>query len=181
MDPIGILPIFVGLTRDLPREAKLKLALEAVTTALLIGLSFVVAGHYIFSILGITAADFRIAGGLLLLIISIREIFGSSVKNSPGEIADNFMGIVPLGTPMIAGPAMMTTLIMLHDEHSYFIVTVSLLVNLLITYFLLVFADKIVNRVGEATSRGTAKVVAIFLAAIGIMMIRKGVETIFIK
>jgi small neutral amino acid transporter SnatA (MarC family) len=54
-------------------------------------------------------------------------------------------------------------------------------VNLLITYFLLIYADKIVERVGEATSRGTAKVVGIFLAAIGIMMIRKGVEAIFIK
>lgn len=176
IDPIGTLPLFLGLTDGFSRRDKNRLAFQAVITALLMGMSFGVAGHFIFSLLGITSADFRVAGGILLLIFSIREIFGHTTKAPNGGSTDAFIGIVPLGIPVIAGPAMITTLLILHDQHSFLIIMAALAANLLISLVLFIFSDQIIAAVGEAFSKVFAKVVAIFLAAIGIMMIRMGLQ-----
>lgn len=178
IDPIGVLPLFLGLTQGFTRQEKNKLAVQAVITAMAVGMVFGVAGNYIFKVLGITNADFRIAGGILLLIFSIREIHGSTPKEPYGNATDNFIGIVPLGIPVIAGPAVVTTLLILHDEHHFLITMGALAINLMITLVLFLFSDHIIKVVGEAFSKVVAKVVAIFLAAIGVMMIRRGLETV---
>lgn len=181
IDPIGTLPLFLGLTEGFARPEKRKLAFQAVITALLVGLAFSAAGHYIFRVLGITSADFQIAGGILLLIFSIREIHGRTPKDPHAGAADAFIGIVPLGIPVIAGPAMITTLLILHDEYHFAMITVALAANLIITYVLFAFSDQIIAAVGEAFSKVFAKVVAIILAAIGVMMIRRGLEAILLR
>ncbi len=180
IDPVSTIPLFLGLTDGVSKKEKQKLALQAVTTALIVGMVFGTAGQWIFKVLGITAADFRIAGGLLLLILSIREIFGPTARRVAAPAADRFIGIVPLGVPFIAGPAMLTTLLILQDEHSFSMITLALVANLLITLVLLNSAERFIKVAGEATSRVVAKVIAIFLAAIGIMMIRKGLETLLL-
>lgn len=176
IDPVGTIPMFLGLTDGFTSKEKQHLAFQAVITALVVGLTFGAAGHYIFSLLGITASDFRIAGGLLLLIFSIREIFGNTPKKTEGENPDNVIGIVPLGIPVIAGPAMITTILILHDEHNFLTIAAALVANLLISLVLYVYSEKIIARTGDTVAKVTAKVVAIFLAAIGIMMIRRGLE-----
>lgn len=181
IDPIGTLPLFLGLTEGYSRHEKKVLAGQAVVTALVIGLIFGAAGHYIFSLLGITSSDFKIAGGLLLLIFSVREIFGNTPKLTEGPTRDNMIGIVPIGIPLIAGPAMITTLLILQDMHQFPIVISALLANLIITFTLFVYSDRIIHKTGEAFGKAAAKVVAIFLAAIGIMMIRKGLESFFLR
>lgn len=181
IDPLGSLPLFLGLTQGFSMKEKRRLAVQAVVTALVFGLIFTGAGSLIFRVLGITTADFQIAGGVLLLIFSVQEIFGMSSNKPTGDPADDFLGIVPIGIPLIAGPAMITTLLVLHDQHAFLIIATALVVNLLITLLLYAYSDQIVARLGEATSRVTAKVFAIFLAAIGIMMIRRGISAIFLE
>ena len=156
------------------------MAIQAVGTALVFGLVFCVAGTFIFRVIGITKEDFQIAGGLLLLIFSIQEVFGKESNKPIGEPVDNFIGIVPLGIPIIAGPAMVTTLLILNDQFPFIYIVFGLLLNLLITFIFYFFSEKIINTFGEATSRVSAKVVGIFLAGIGIMMIRKGLEAIIL-
>ena len=178
IDPIGNVPLFIGLTEGFTRKAKRRLALQATGTGFIVGLTFGAFGHSIFRLLGITPPDFQIAGGLLLLILSVKEIFGSTVKNSNANPKDKLIGVVPLGIPLIAGPAMMTTLLILHDIYPYHLILGALVVNMAVTLFLLFFAEEIVSRIGNQTARAVAKVIAIFLAAIGIMMIRKGLHSI---
>lgn len=181
IDPVGAIPLFLGATEGFTTSEKRQLALEAVITAFIVGAIFGLTGHYIFSFLGITPADFKIAGGLLLLIFSVREIYGHSPKLTKGETRDSFIGIVPLGIPLIAGPAMITTMLILHDLHSQKTILMALVANLLITLALFVYSDQIVRITGEAFGKVVAKVVAIFLAAIGVMMIRKGFETLLLR
>lgn len=178
IDPLGTLPLFLGLTEGFTRKEKNRLAFQAITTAFIVGIAFGALGHYVFRMLGITGSDFRIAGGLLLLIFSIREIFGHTEKDPEGGTQDAFMGIVPLGIPLIAGPATITTLLILHDTRPFLLVVSALVANLAISLVTFIYSDQILKAVGEATSKVTAKIVAIFLAAIGIMMIRKGLEAI---
>ncbi|MBV9080509.1 MAG: MarC family protein [Elusimicrobia bacterium] len=182
IDPLGTLPLFLGLTEGFSRQEKNRLALQAVLTALGVGICFGAVGHYVFIFLGITGADFKIAGGVLLLIFSIREVVGHTQKAPDGSSPpDNFLGMVPLGIPLIAGPAMITTLLILHDTYPFLIVIGALAANLMISLILFVCSDHILRVVGEATSKVAGKVIAIFLAAIGVMMIRKGIEAIFLR
>jgi len=176
IDAFGILPMFLSITEKFSPTEKKRLAFQGVSTAFGVCLCFAVAGHYIFSFIGITAADFQIAGGLLLIIFSIRELFGQSTKMIKGRSPDRFIGIVPLGVPLIAGPAMITSILILHDQHGLGLILIGLLANLLITLLLFSYSDQIIRVVGQGTSRVFAKIAAIFLAAIGIMMIRKGLE-----
>jgi multiple antibiotic resistance protein len=178
IDPIGTLPLYLGLTEGFTPEEKRTLALQAVLTAFVIGITFGTAGHMVFKLLGITDADFRIGGGLLLLIFSIREIFGTSSKNAQGNAPDQLIGVVPLGIPLIAGPAMITTILILHESYSYLNVLAALVANLAIVLLLLIYSDGIVKKIGDVTPRVVAKVVAIFLAAIAVMMIRSGIESL---
>lgn len=181
IDALGTLPLFMGLTENFTRAQKRKLAFQAVLTALGVGMTFGTAGSHVFALLGITQADFQIAGGLLLVVLSIREIYGDTAKNPGAPAADNFIGFVPLGVPLIAGPAMITTLLILHEEHSYFSILGALVANLIIAWVLLIFSDRILKTIGDATAKVFAKIVAIFLAAIGIMMIRRGLETFLLQ
>jgi multiple antibiotic resistance protein len=179
IDSIGILPLFWGLTGDLKKPEKHTLAMHAIITAFITGFCFVLGGRYVFLLLGITPSDFRIAGGLLLLIFSIREIMGHTTKQLKGISNDPFRGIVPLGIPLTAGPAMITTLLILQDEYSLLMIMAALALNLLITYFLFLFSDEILKRLGAGPSKAITKIAAIFLGAIGIMMIRRGLEGFF--
>lgn len=176
IDPLGMAPLFLGMTEGFSKAQRRKLAFQAVFTAFFVGAFFGLAGHYVFSFLGISPSDFKIAGGLLLLIFSIREVYGNSSKLTEGSTQDAFIGIVPLGIPLIAGPAVITTILILHDIHSLFTITLALAANLALTLSLFIYSDEIVKRTGAAFGKAVAKVVAIFLAAIGIMMIRKGLE-----
>ena len=178
IDPIGTLPLFLAMTHGHSRPEKRRLAVQAVVTAFAVGLTFGVAGRFVFSILGITDADFKVAGGLLLLILSVKEIFGATAKNVDAATPDALVGVVPLGIPLIAGPAMITTLLILHESFSFLVIMAALVANLAIALVLFVYSDRIVRLVGEATAKASAKIIAIFLAAIGVMMIREGLESI---
>ena len=181
IDPVGAIPMFLGLTEGFTVAEKRRLAAQAVATGFITGLLFCTAGHYVFSFLGITSPDFKIAGGILLLVFSVREIFGESAKWTSTAHHDLMTGIVPLGIPLIAGPAMITTVLILHDLYTFWVVASALFLNMLITWALFVYADKIASWTGPAFGRVIAKVMAIFLAAIGVMMIRRGLETILVR
>lgn len=181
IDPIGAIPMFLGLTQGFTPQEKRRLASQAVLTGFTIGLIFCIAGHYVFAFLGITPADFKIAGGVLLLIFSVREIFDESPKLATGDTHDIMTGIVPLGIPLIAGPAMITTILILHDLYKIGVVAIALLLNMAITWVLFIYADKIASKTGPVFGRVVAKMMAIFLAAIGVMMIRRGLEAILMR
>lgn len=178
IDPLGSLPYFMGLTEGYPPSDRKKLAVQAILTALIVGLIFILGGNIIFKLLGITHADFQIAGGALLLIFSIQELFGKSASHPAGDHVDRFIGVVPLGIPIIAGPALITTLLILQTQHPFFTVVSAFSLNLVFTFVLLLFSEKILANLGEATSKVSAKVFAIFLASIAVMMIRRGLQTI---
>jgi len=175
IDPVGTLPLFIALTKQFPGYERRRLAIQSFFTALAIGIAFAVGGRIVFRLLGITPADFSIAGGLLLVILSVNEIFGGTARKADGDTIDRFVGIVPLGIPLVAGPAMITTLLILQDQYAVGFVILSLFLNLSITLVVFLNASRIVGWCGEATSMVISKVVAIFLAAIGVMMIRKGI------
>ncbi len=173
IDVFGVLPLFVGMTGGMQKAERRRLTAEATLTAFLISLVFLVAGKLLFSFLGITENDFRVGGGIVLLVLAVNDLlFSHEPERRPGAR----VGVVPIGIPLIMGPAALTTILVLVTTYGYLWAVVSLLVNLLIVWVVFAQSAVITKALREAGSQAIAKVAALFLAGIAVMMIRSGVQ-----
>jgi len=175
MDAIGVLPILLPLTQDMEVRERRRVIRLAVLTALGLGLGFVAIGKGIFLFLGIEVADFLIAGGLILLLLAAKDLITGKMMEAEASVGADMIGVVPLGTPLVVGPAVLTTLLILIDLYFIVIVIVSFIINLAIAWLLFAQANRVVAFLGQGGVRATSKVVGLFLAAIAIKMIRQGV------
>lgn len=178
IDIIGTVPIFIGITEDLNEKEKRKIIFESVSAAFVIAVIFLVFGKLIFNFLGITIDDFRIAGGIILLILSINDIlFSSDTRKS----SSTKIGIVPLGIPLIIGPAALTAIMILIDSYGFVPTIVSMAINFFIVWIVLRYSGLVIRLIGDGGAQAFAKIASVFLAAIAIMMIRVGITNILQK
>jgi multiple antibiotic resistance protein len=177
VDAIGVLPMFIGMTEDLKRVQVRKIILQSLVTALVVAVLFVLAGQLLFDFLGISIADFMIAGGLLLFIISIRDLF--SLTKTQRNVDVETIGAVPIGVPLIVGPAVLTTTLICTRQHNIFLTIGALVLNIIIAGITFWFAQYIIKFLGSVGTKVVSKLASIILTALGIMMIRKGVMAVF--
>ncbi len=173
MDIGGLVPVYLSLTKGLSNEERRTVSWQALFTAFVISAAFIAVGRLIFRVLGITSADFEIAGGVLLLVLAIVEMLHLGAK----ETAPNLhVGPVPLGTPLIVGPAVLTSLIILIDLRGYPVTLLALVANLVIVGVAFRQSRRLVQLIGEDGLRAISQVVSLFLAAIAVSMIRRGFQ-----
>lgn len=170
----GVLPIFLSLTAGMTSVERQKNIIESLITATTIAIVFMLVGKLIFMIMGITVADFKIGGGILLLILSVNLLLPgvSAIREKQYQDA----GIFPIGTPLITGPAVLTTTLVLIDSFGLFPTFVSLVLNMFISWIVLVNSDRLSRTIGLNGMRAFSKVGDIFLTAIAVMMIRSGIQ-----
>jgi len=172
IDIVGVTPLFIGYIEGLNKENRKKLVRDAVITAFIVAVSFLLAGKLILTFLGITINDFKIAGGIILLVLAITDIMSTGEqRRDPG----NSIGVVPLGIPLIMGPAGLTTIIMLVNNFGYLATILSILLNFIIVWLTLANANLFIKVIGEGGAKAFAKVASLFMAAIAVMMIRVGI------
>ena len=170
-----LLPIFISLTKEMSLQKRRVVIRDSILTAFIVSSMFFALGEVIFKIIGITADDFKIAGGLLLLIIAILDITRHIEEKLKPDIK---LGVVPIGVPLIVGPAVLTNILLLVDHYGILPTAIALVLNLIIVWISLINAERITRLVGKGGILGIAKVMALLLASIAIMMIRIGVENI---
>jgi multiple antibiotic resistance protein len=180
INPAGIIPIYLSVTENLSTAERRRLALQAMATAVGISVLILFAGQLIFSLLGITVNDLRVGGGLILLVLSISNlIFGDYRRRrdpTGGETEDvASVGIVPIGIPLIVGPAAITSILVSREAYGYLPTLVSLVVNMVLVFLTLAASPYVGRFTGPAVSRAIAKVASLFLAAISVAMIRAGI------
>ncbi len=173
IDVFGVLPLFVALTEGIQEPRRNKLTAEATLTAFAVSMVFLVGGKLIFSFLGISENDFRVGGGVVLLVLAVNDLLFA--KDAKRDVSST-VGIVPIGIPLIMGPAALTTILLLVDSHGYLWTSVALLVNLLIVWLVFSQSHQVTRVIGTAGSRAVAKVAALLLAGIAVMMIRSGIS-----
>jgi multiple antibiotic resistance protein len=178
IDVFGVLPLFVGLTDHMHPLQRKKLTAEATLTAFAISLVFLVGGSLLFSFLGITESDFRVGGGVVLLVLAVHDLLFSDHDK---RVQDSTVGVVPIGIPLIMGPAALTTIIFLVQSYGYVWAVGSLLANLLIVWTVFNWAPNLTRVMGKAGSRAVAKVASLFMAGIAVMMIRSGIQAMIRK
>lgn len=175
MDVGGLIPVYLSLTRELTPKQRRLVSWQALMTALLISVAFVLAGRLIFRVLGITASDFLIGGGALLLVLAIVDLVRGGQRVSATGL---HVGAVPLGTPLMIGPAVLTTLLILISLRGYALTLAALLANLLVAAIAFRLSERLVKWIGQDGLRASSQVVSLFLAAIAVSMIRQGFQTL---
>jgi len=180
INALGVIPIYLAVTEGMTASQRRRLTLQAVITASLVAVLVLFAGQLIFSLLGITVNDLRVGGGLILLVLSTSNlIFGDFRRRDPrGEGMEEegaSVGVVPLGIPLIIGPAAITSVLVSREAFGYLPTLTSLVLNMLIVFLVLVFSPWLGRVMGNAVSRAVGKVSSLFLAAISVALIRAGI------
>lgn len=178
VDAIGNIPLFLSLVENLSKKQKQKIIIESVTTATVIAILFVFIGKWALRFIGITPPDFQISGGALLFIISVYLILPGVSKRIFSSRNHREVGVFPLGTPLITGPAVLTTTLIIRDEFGIFWTFISLVLNMLIVWISLIKSEGIMKLMGPSGTRAVSKIMYILLAAIGVMMVRRGIISI---
>ncbi len=176
IDPFGVLPVYAALTTGLTTDVRRQLLRQSMLTAVLVAVGFLVLGRLVFQALGITTADFQVAGGLLLLVFAVDDLLFARSDRKP--VIEAGLGIVPLAVPLIVGPAVLTTLLVLSESFGLVWTLGGLVVNLALLWLVLARVDLIVRLVGVAGSRAVGKIASLFLAAFAVSMIRAGLAGI---
>ncbi|KPJ51629.1 MAG: hypothetical protein AMJ37_04490 [Dehalococcoidia bacterium DG_18] len=177
MDAVGTLPILLGLSETMTAKQRTRMVRLAMITALGLGLGFIALGKIVFLLLGIEVADFLVAGGLILFILAARELLTERMAGR-GEVDKEMIGVVPLGIPLIVGPAVLTPLLLLIDLYFTGAVVLSFIINLAIAWLIFSQGNRIANILGRSGLRAASKIAMLLLAAIAVMMIREGVTEI---
>ncbi len=173
IDPIGLAAIFLGLGQGVAPAQRQRIARQATVTGGAVALLFLFLGASIFKALGISAGDFQIAGGLILFILAARDLITSAAE--PEKLPPDF-GVVPLGMPLIAGPALIATLLLLARTVGYVPTLVALIVNLVIVVLAFAYSEKLGRLIGAMGMRAISKIVSMLLAAIAVSLIRQGLK-----
>lgn len=181
VDAIGNIPLFISMVEGTSQKQRQKIIIDSVVTATVMAVIFMFVGKWVLNLLSITIPDFQIAGGGLLFVIAVRLLLPGTQKHIVGNGNEKDLGVFPLGTPLITGPAVLTTTLIMLDSYGIAPTFVSLVVNMLIVWFTLAKADLVMKIFGAGGTRAFSKVMYILLAAIAVMMIRRGIIGAFLK
>lgn len=173
VDAIGVLPLYVGLVEGVDPGRRRPIIVQSVLTASTVAVVFVLVGQPLLRLLGITPSDFMVAGGSLLFALSLRDLL--AVGKVHHTVDPDTVGAVPIGVPLITGPAVLTTCLLLAQQHPATLVLPAVIANILIAGLVFGFATTLSARLGIAGTRTLSKIAALLLASIAVMMVRKGV------
>lgn len=173
-DAIGSLPIFLALTTGVAPAVLRRILLQSVLTAAAVSLAFLVIGKLVLGWLGITVADFMVAGGIMLFVLSLNSLLAhGESEEKPGD--PETLGAVPIGVPLIVGPAVLTTLLLLADEYGRLPTVLASAANIVIAGALFAASRHLHRLLGKAGTRTVSKIAALVMAAFAVMMVRKGI------
>lgn len=174
IDPFGLIPVYLGVTADRTPEQRRRICYQACSIALAIAVGFMFLGTALFRFLGIDANDFMIGGGVILLVFAIRDLLLPSRLSVQDKES---ISTVPLAMPLIAGPATLTTTLVLttNPMYGYGWTGLSLAVNFALLLLALLASDRIAAMVGKNSLRAFSKLVMVLLAAISVNFIRRGI------
>ncbi len=175
IDPIGLLPVFLSLTVEFHGTRRRALTFEAVFFALAICLGFMFLGNLIFGFLSITVPDLQIAGGAILMVFAMIDLL---TRGKPSVSEETSSGLFPLVMPLIAGPATLTTTLLLANRDGYLFTSISLGLNFGILLAVLLSATHITRLIGLNALRAFSKVVMVLLSAIAVNLIRTGIAEV---
>lgn len=180
VDPFASLALFISLTSNMNGEQVKKTMEESVIYGFLILLFFAFAGIYVLEFFGISIQALEIAGGLLMLFVGIemvREGDKPRVSRKGDEVLEEIgdVGVVPLATPMLAGPGAISLMIILMETYDWVTVILSLVLVFFIVYIFFYFSSRIYSFLGRKGSRAFTRILGLLVAAFAIQYMLNGI------
>jgi MarC family membrane protein len=178
MDPLGNIPIFIALLKNVDPARRTVIIVRECAIAFAVLLIFVFTGRQFLDLLGLSDTSLNIAGGVILFLIALRIIF----KHPEGVFGETLHEgepfIVPLAIPSIAGPTAIATVIVLVSRAPERTLewVVALVLAMAITVALLLFAERISKIVGERGLVALERLMGLILTAIAVEMLLRGIE-----
>ncbi|MDH3288513.1 MAG: MarC family protein [Betaproteobacteria bacterium] len=178
VDPVGNIPLFVSLLRNIDPARRTRVIVRECAIAFAVLLGFVFFGRWILGLLGLSEPALTIAGGVILFLIALRMIFRTP-EGVFGDTVDGEPFIVPLAIPSIAGPTAIATVILLVSRAPQRLPEwiAAVIVAMLITLAVLVFAERLSKLVGERGLMAFERLMGLILTAIAVEMLLRGIET----
>ena len=181
IDPPGVMPIFLSLVSKFSPEQQRRLAWKTASVSLLLIVIFALFGQFILDYLKISLPALQGAGGLLLLLVALDLLTGNEKK--PSNESDVSVALVPLGTPLLAGPgAIVATIIFVKQANSAesFSMMAALFVAIILLHILLglvlAFSTGIIKVIKKSGVTLIARIAGLLLAAIAVQMIADSVR-----
>lgn len=168
MDPFGGLPVFMTLTRDYSNARTKKSAHRAARVSLILLTVFVFIGEGILNFFGISIFSFQVGGGLILLILGLLYVLDISLGGDKDYSKDI---VIPMATPLIAGPGAITAIIILVAQYGFWMPLLGMLINLLIFWLAMYYAPYIKKVIGEQGLEIMSRLMGLLLVALAIEMI----------
>jgi multiple antibiotic resistance protein len=188
VDPIAAVPTFLIMTANAKREDREHMARRAAWTCLAVLGIFAAGGKLIFRLFGITLPAFKIAGGVILLLIGIDMLQArrSKTKETPGDIEEGLekadVGVIPLGVPMLAGPGSISTVMVLVGgaPQWWYSIAVFAAIGIIaaLSYWILAAADRVRGYLGETGIRILTRMMGLLLTAIALQFMLSGLADI---
>jgi multiple antibiotic resistance protein len=173
IDALGILPFVISMSEGMSKQERYKMIHVATITAAVVGLVFLFFGQFILRVMNISVGSFAIAGGLILLVLSIKHMTTGRMIEL---IKEEMVAVVPIGTPLTVGPATITTLLLLATQFPLYMVLVSFALNMLIAWAIFIVGGQVAHFFGQGGLKAVSKVFSLLLAAIAVTMIIHGLE-----
>ena len=170
-DPLASLPIFLTLTRRANEKERVHSANMAVLVAIILFFIFVIIGKQLLDMFGVSIPGFQVAGGLVLLLMALEIIFGLEITTR----GDQNVAWVIIATPVLSGPGVITTSILLVNEYGHLTTIIAGLIALLITWIFFRNAAVILKFLGNTTVDIFGRIIGLLIAALGIEFIMDGV------
>lgn len=180
MDPIGNVPVFLSILKNIPLERRKKIIIRELIIAFVILLFFMFIGRYLLQLLQIEQSSLGIAGGIILFIIAIRMIFpGTKPMFTHNEEAEPL--VVPLAIPMLAGPSAIAAVILLMaQEPSRWIEWIFVVfVASLISGIILISSEALGSKLGNRALTAIERLMGIFLIMVSVDFILDGIKQTF--
>lgn len=171
LDSVGNVPIFYALTSTLSEAERYRIFTKSIVIASLMLLTFALTGGAILDYYGISMADFRIAGGLVLLLIALFGIFG---RIEAETLRSEQVAVVPMATPLLAGPGSLYTVIYLSRVYGTAPTLASIVLNTLAAYAILRASGLILEKAGKNTVLALSRIFSLLLAVLAVSIIRSG-------
>jgi multiple antibiotic resistance protein len=179
VEPFGIIPILINLTKKMEKETSKALSKTAAVTSATLLMIFAIAGTQILSAFGITVNSFMVAGGALLFIVSLEIMRHGELRNIENELQGT--GVVPIAFPLIAGPGAITSVIISQQKDGTIVTLFSIIIVIGITYLVLRSINPIYRILGNRGSEIISRIFAVILAAIAIQYMVEGLRNIIMK
>jgi multiple antibiotic resistance protein len=170
-DPFATLPVFISSTKSLDEDVKVKSADKAILVSIILFVIFVLIGNNLLQIFDISISAFKLAGGIILFLLALEIIFGLQL----GGQGEKNVAWVVIASPLLTGPGVMTTAIVLAGQHGYLLTILAGLPVLLFTWFLLRKASLIVRFLGNNVIDITSRIIGLLVAAMGAEFVLSGV------